>query len=241
MIEAHPLSLDINQDSQEKVVDMEKPKPLRLSAQQQALYNALLAKDQGLTNMYYGALMMLDNNSNPDNLALAAHGMRELMEKISVFVDVQIRAQKESLKGKVLELENFWTATLIKTKCYKSEKWMGQIDEPLSKLLERLYTFFEWFIKHHPRRRAEIIATLQGLDNSRSKLPEHLEKLNVQTWDDMRDFFQAVSHHGKFTTAEEFSLRLNMLEKFLLDRLYPRTFADINVIDEIIREGESDA
>jgi hypothetical protein len=241
MIETHPSSLDIDQDTSEKVVDVGKSKPLRLPGQQQALYNALLEKDQGLTNMYYGALMVLNHNSNPDNLALAAHGVRELMEKIPVFVDVQIKAQTESLKGKVLDLENFWTATLRKTKCYKSQKWSGQIDVPLSKLLERLYTFFEWFIKHHPRRRAEIIATLQGLDSSRFKLPEHLEKLNAQTWDDMRDFFQAVSHHRKFTTGEEFSLRLNMLETFLLDRLHPRTFADINVIDEIIREGESDA
>lgn len=131
MIETHLSSLDIDQDVSEKVVDVGKSRPLRLSGQQQALYNALLEKDQGLTNMYYGALMMLNHNSNPDNLALAAHGVRELMEKIPVFVDVQIKAQTESLKGKVLELENFWTATLRKTKCYKSQKWSGQIDVPL--------------------------------------------------------------------------------------------------------------
>ncbi len=241
MIETHPSSLDINQDALEKAVDVEQPKPLKLSGQQQALYNALLEKDQGLTKMYYGALIMINHNNNPDHLALAAHGIRELMEKIPAFVDVQIKAQTESLKVKVFELENSWVATLRNTKCYKSQKWSDQIDMPLSKLLERLYAFFEWFDEHHPRRKAEIIATLRGLDNSGRKLPEHLEELNAKTWDETRDFFQSVSHHRKFTTAEEFGQRLNVLERFLLDRLHPKTFADIDAIDEIIREGESDA
>jgi hypothetical protein len=56
----------------------------------------------------------------------------------------------------------------------------------------------------------------------------------------MRDFFQAISHHLKTTDETEFRQWLDALERFLLDRLCPRTFSDIDVIDTIIREGESD-
>jgi len=229
-------------DSLEEVVSEEQPKPLKLSGQQQALYEALFEKDQRLAIMYLGALIALDHTGNPDRLALAAHDLRELMDNVPKFVDVQIKAQKESLTAKVRELEDRWQATLRNTECYESQTWSGQIDGPLLKLLKTLHAFLEWLAEHHPRRKAEIAATLRRLDVSGRTLPVRLEELNVQIWDEMRSFFLGVCHHGKTnTTEEEFRKWVDTLERFILDRLHPRTFADLETIDEIIREGERDA
>ena len=39
-------------------------------------------------------------------------------------------------------------------------------------------------------------------------------------------------------TEEDFRKMLNTFEHYLADKLYPRTFSDIDNLDEIIREGE---
>jgi len=54
----------------------------RLSGSQRTLYEALASKDPRLARMYLGALSVLDRQGNPDRLALASHGLRELMEKM---------------------------------------------------------------------------------------------------------------------------------------------------------------
>lgn len=69
-----------------------------LTGQQRALYEALLdlgsaAKDENprMAKMYFGAVLVLRQIGNPDRLALAAHGLRELMEKMPRFLDVYDR------------------------------------------------------------------------------------------------------------------------------------------------------
>ncbi len=215
---------------------------IQLSGQQLALYRALLEKDQKLANMYAGTLIVLNHNENSDHLALAAHGVRELMEKLPSFVNVPIKAQSESLKSEVCNLETTWITTLQKSQSYNNQTWKGEIDRPLHKLLKKLHLFFEWFDDHNPRRKAEVVETLRGLEISGRTLPTPLEELNIKAWFEIRDFFQSVSHHqNPTTTDDEFCQMLEALERFLIDRLHPQTFTDFNKIDEIIREGESDA
>ena len=59
-----------------------------LAGQQQALLTALIEKDPHLGVMYLGGLHVLRQEGNPDREALAAHAIRELMEKLPQFVDV---------------------------------------------------------------------------------------------------------------------------------------------------------
>jgi hypothetical protein len=210
---------------------------LTFTSQQHALYVSLSEKSPDLAKMYFGSLYVLNDPANPDRLALAAHGIRELMEKIPAFLDIEIKAHKESLKAKVIELDGRWKVTLSKSECWKEQKWRGLIDVHLSRTLTLFHGFFEWFTFYYPRRNAEIAETLRGLDGSGRPLPGPLEKLNIQAWSEMRDFFQAVSHHGKQPTLEEYDSWLDPLERFLLDRLRPRTFEDTAAIDEILREG----
>lgn len=228
--------------SEEPDAGTEDRTPLELSGQQRALHESLSGKAQSLADMYLGSLTVLSDTRNPDRLALAAHGLRELMEKIPSFVDVRIKAQKEGLKGKVIELDVAWKATVENGNSYNGGTWSGEIDRGLSRFLRKLESFFQWFREHHPRRKAEIAATLEGLDPSGSSLPEPLAALNVETWENIRDFFVDVAHHRRpNTTGNEFSRWLDALERFLVDRLRPRTFPDLDAIDRIIREGEDHA
>ena len=221
--------------------DAWQPRPLQLDGQQRALYQALHAKSDRLAGMYWGALAVFADTSNPDRLALAAHDLREVMEKIPGLFDVPTPAHDESLMREVRALEDCWKGTLRRTKCRNSEEWNGSIDGPLSKMLLRLHNFFSWLEMHYPRRKAEIAATLRKLDPSGRELPSPLQDLNVARWVKIRDFFVGVAHHKKSTTGEEFASWLWALEDLLLNQLRPRTFEDLDAIDKIIQEGETDA
>jgi exoribonuclease II len=82
---------------------------------------------------------------------------------------------------------------------------------------------------------------LQQLDEPNRYLPPAIADLRIDEWDKIRDYFVNVAHHSREATNEEFAGWQDTLERFLLDRLKPRTFVDFDMIDEIIREGENDA
>jgi hypothetical protein len=212
-----------------------------MSVQQLALHEALEERAADLARMYVGALIVLSNPDNPDQLPQAAHSLRELMEKIPRYIAVETRASRESLRVKVRELEDRWNNTVENSACYDEGNWNGSIDRHLRRLLQRLQQFFDWFDQHHPRRRTETATVLRQLDGSGRTLPARLEDLEVEGWLAIRDYFQAVAHHGRQPPEEDFRAWMDALERFLLDRLRPRTFADFDAIDDIIQEGEGDA
>jgi hypothetical protein len=68
-----------------------------MSVQQLALYEALGERAEELARMYIGALIVLANPDNPDRLPQAAHSLRELMEKIPKYK--QINSEGSKLMG----------------------------------------------------------------------------------------------------------------------------------------------
>ena len=219
----------------------EQGSPFILLGQQFALYNALLRKNEVLAQIYYGAIKVLTDIDNPDRFALAAHDMRELMEKLPNYIDVEIKAHNENLGDKIQPLKEQWRSTCSKTNCFDGLTWSGEIDRPLASLLREFGSFFQWQDENLPKRNEEITAALRKLDISVCKLPISLEEQNVKTWKQLRKYFIGISHHGKHPTKDDFDSKLDIFEGFLLDRLYPRTFTDLDEIDDIIQEGDNDA
>ena len=82
---------------------------------------------------------------------------------------------------------------------------------------------------------------MRQLDGTKQSLPEPLQDVNISHWQEIREFFVNVAHHRKKTDDNEFQGRLESLETFLLDRLNPRTFADIDEIDALIDQGKGNA
>jgi hypothetical protein len=79
------------------------------------------------------------------------------------------------------------------------------------------------------------------LDHRKLKLPKPIKDAHISEWDSYDRFFQGVSHHGHIPTEDEFNGYLESFERFLLDRLKPRTFDDQSVLKAIIEEGERNA
>jgi hypothetical protein len=184
--------------------------------------------------MYVSALRVLSDLDSPDRLALAAHGFRELMEKIPEYLAVPMPAHRESLKPRVQGLHGHWRATLSKTKSRVDGLWNGAIDAHLDSFLRKLPEFFKWFEDHNPLRRDEVRAVLKKLQGGEIEISPPLEDENIRNWIEIRDYFVSTAHHRARTAPDEFFENLSRLEVFLTERLAPRTFDDFAEIDEIL-------
>jgi hypothetical protein len=209
-----------------------------LNGRQRAVQVALGRKSSDLVTFYVGAVSALAFDGNPDRLAHAAQGVRELIEKFPQYVDVAMPAHGERMGVKVNELESIWGRAVERSKCRtKDRNWEGEIDQPLKKFLAAVGEFYDWKREHIPRRRAEIEKTLASLDPSGRPLPPPLQDRNVDVWTDMREFFQDVAHHRVQCTPEQFGQWMEALELFLLERLQPRTFDDFGEIDQVLGQA----
>lgn len=227
------------------------PSPsLQLSGPQQTLYEAFLKKRARLADMYLGALGALEQRENPDRLALCAHGLRELIEKLPTIVDLPIEAiaasasdtpKSTSVGEQVRELEKHWSHFTKKWNPSAPEVSNKKFQGDIAALLKRLKGFFETIKQIMPTRRDAYRGTLRGLDPAGQSLAPPIEDRLVMRLIDLRDYFVKVAHHKVEASEIDFRDRLLAIEVFLQERLVPRTYEEFTQIDEIIARGKSDA
>lgn len=213
---------------------------LVLSSQQQALHDYLYEIRPTLAEIYRGGLTVLSNADNPEAVPQACHSFRELMEKLPDDLDVPMRESRIPLRTKVNELQESWEP-LRRRRAHESRPWRGTIDSTLRKFLIKASDFFSWYTAHFPKRKAEARKALRRMDPSADRLPDRLEDIMVDRWSTLRDFFNDVSHHRKTFSLKAAKERLENLERLILERARPETFADFDRIDQLITEGSDDA
>jgi hypothetical protein len=71
----------------------------------------------------------------------------------------------------------------------------------------------------------------------RQRLPPALHEPVVDTWLELHRYFNKILHHNVATEDSEFIRQVERLESFLLNSLYPRTFADADEIDVLLEEN----
>jgi hypothetical protein len=219
------------------------PRTFELVGPQRALYAALCNRHPKLGSMYLGALMVLRQDGNPERLALASHNFRELMEKLPRYADLPAAlptppTRPGGVKDKVQQLGALWKRAATKSRCHRDGNWSGEIDSALVKFLAGFGEFYSWFEDEIPTVKKAVGEFLRRLDPARAPLPQTIEVMRIQEWRSCEEFFIAVSHHGKETTDSELNEWVIALERFLLERLIPRTFEDYDLIDALIKEGE---
>ncbi len=211
---------------------------LALTNEQSTLFGSLHSRSERISKMYLGAVIALKDELDPERLCKAAHQMREVMANIPEIAEVEIRALNESMGQKVAELEIEFSS-MVKNSKLKAPNWSGEVDQPVRSCLNKVQEFFDWKTNHKPKRRDEVTKVLRALDGPNRLLPADMERINVQSWMEMKDFFNIVAHHQHDPTENEFSERMEYVEGVLLNKLNPRTFADFDSVDAIIEKGES--
>lgn len=204
--------------------------PVPLGGQQKIMFEALGQRDSVSAAIYVGAIQVWGDATNPDRLALAAHGIRELMDRLSKYLDVPYRDQPR-MGDKVAALYDAWQ---------RARPQIGAGLPMPDGILKKLEGFFEWYESDRPNRRALAGSMLRKMDPAARPMPFPIEDLRVNEWMTCHDFFANSAHHTQ-NSAGDFEGWLDVLERFLLDRMRPRTFDNADALDDLIREGEGDA
>lgn len=211
------------------------------AAPQQALHDALAEIDQQgglegirLADIYRGVVVVLAQEDNPDHLAQAAHGARELIEKLPRVADVPT-VHGSGLTVRVRDVCGHWrTYSILAVDAPDRAARRDAFDLSMEELVL-------WFEERDNSRRQAAGLLLDQLDQRKVKLPAPIRTVHVHEWDLYDRYFQGVSHHQIATTKDEFTGYLDAFEGFLLDRLRPRTYDDRAALKAIITEGETNA
>jgi hypothetical protein len=216
------------------------PSTLR-SPRSQALFEALVELDGKspsphlrLADIYVGALTVRDQTANAEAIVLAAHGMRELMDKMPRVHGIPVRAKELSAESK--KLIDAWD--LVKRAKHDEEK--TERAETFDAAMEGFATSFR---EPGQGRKKQAEELLFHLDQRGQRLPPTIERHRIAEWSDYESYFQNVSHHTRPTSTSEFDDHVAGLEDFLLSYLRPRTYDDRAKLAAIVegRAGESRA
>jgi hypothetical protein len=191
--------------------------------------------------MYRGALQAAADLGNPDRFAQAAHSLRELMEKLPRDLDTPEETGIPTLTDKVRQLQRGWAGVMNHASWPGNPPWQGEINDPMKAFLRKTEEFFDWLETDRQTRNQQAARVLRGMDPMGMELPEPIERLRIREWRLCHEYFENISHHRQQVAADEFQSWLQALERFLLDRLRPRTFEDHAELDRIIAEGEGHA
>jgi hypothetical protein len=200
-----------------------------LDHHQRFLRDVLQQRAATAAAMYVGALQVLADDGNPDRLALAAHGIRELIKELPAYFNLPVPI-RGAMGNRVTALHQAW----------KKARPNMHPEKPLpGALWAKLEGFFGWFEAELPTWKQRTTELLRGLDPAGRPLPAPIEKLRVEEWLLCNEFFVTSAHHAS-CSEEDFAKWLSFFEHFLLDLVRPRTFDNADKIDALIKEAEAD-
>ena len=204
---------------------------LRLTAAQQRFHDALVDRQSRLGEWYRAAVAVLNDQELPDRLSLAAHALREVMEKLpgdGVALD-----RGADLPTKVRALQEPW-ANAQQENLQHGGIWDGAITDLLWEFLTASRTFFDGQAQLVNQRRDYARRFMETLDGT-AGLPPDVQEQNAGAWMRFHRYFDSVAHH-KTVTEQEFLARMAGFEVFIAARLRPRPTEDFDSIDLLIQE-----
>ena len=153
--------------------------------------------------------------------------MREIMEKLYVYIDVPVPAKPPSMKSKVQALRQEWVRVAGEA------EQAAEISGQLRRFLVKAREFFDRLDHDHPTRLCCSHPSQIGPE--RPVVASLIEDQRAREWKARHEFFDRVAHHGDCSN-EEFEASADAVERLLLDYLRPRTFDEFATMDAIIEE-----
>jgi hypothetical protein len=209
-----------------------------LTPRQQRLFDALVSREVGggenpgkLARMYLGAVLVRNQVANLDAIPLAGHGLRELMEKLTRHLDVP-NAYVAGLVGKVEEL-------VRKRQAFTGAPAEAR-DAKQAEFVDCAEKLADWFPERHTPRKKWGSEVIDRLDPRSGTLPSPVKQPHIDLWNRCHKTFEDAAHHGS-VPADVFDEHLRLLEDFLLERFKPPAVENQRAIEDIVREGETDA
>lgn len=171
--------------------------PIELTARQIALKVSLDEKYPELGAMYYGALLVLRNNNNPDAVYQSSHSIRELIRRLPQIVPT-LTVKKDSIDI-VEKLKELITRYQDNPELAKSYEWISEISILIDQSsFSHRFRLGELFDKCDQ-------AGLSAQEKERSAKNLH----EIYTW------FVNVCHHREKPSIKKVLIQINRLELIL--------------------------
>ncbi len=171
---------------------------LKLSPTQQGLFEALVDKRGPLGEWYRAAIAVINDDALPDRLALAAHALREVMEKLP---GDGIRTDRGAdLPTKVRSLRQPWDHA-CQAHHGRATTWNGAIGDPLREFLVVMEEFFDGQEQLVITRRDYAVQFLRGLDVVPAGLPEDVQRENANLHNGLPSYYVPLYICNRLTSA----------------------------------------
>jgi hypothetical protein len=206
--------------------------PLWVSGRQRFLLDSFNGKDTRLHTQYLGALTVLRDSTNPDRIALAGHGLRELSEHL--MRDAGFEKQKFNLGNEVHNLRPPWEKVQEEAKAC-SGVCANCAGRNLRNFLQRLSEFFDRHALNRPKATKRINSTIEQLDINGRIAGSNEHDRATKKWKEFNDFFNQCGHHSA-PNLDELETNLFHFEELLIRLLFPSPSGDMAAIDEILAE-----
>ena len=193
---------------------------LWLRDDEQLVLDELRKVDGKLAAMYFGALVALQDDRNPDRFAQAACSLRDVMDRLPGKTGAPVAGA-----GKT-DLDQLARGAV--------DAWQNDpASRKFAKCMERLAGYFSTSLsKREKARRLH-----HHLDPVKGWSPD---ELSARQWETVRKRFDALTHHGSSGASDEdFRKRLTEFNEAVLAVLRPRTYDDFRRIELLIAEGEA--
>jgi hypothetical protein len=200
----------------------------------------LRVEPQGLVaQAYLGACRVLRDESNPDAVALAAHGLREVIEKLPRSFDVPVEAKGYDLNGQVQTLREQWTPMEDDIRSQNAGSWGSVVTPRLRKGLTTVSNFCKDHAVARPSNR-------EGFDRWNTRHGTEGPVASFEEWRDVDRFFKFTAHHRDHdgvlrVTLDDVRAKKARLEEILKRRLQLKPSIAMDQIDRLIAEAEGQA
>lgn len=227
----------VEHESGTKIEIQAKPEARRLSFHQEELHRALTERDSLVAKIYMGALNVMGQLENPDRLALCAHNIREVMDRLARTSDTPITKKGPDTNSLIQPIGDAWEK-LVQGNCWPGNPpWDGKINPALKSFLLQCETHIPKIKESRKKARDQASDIIESHNFHELSLPNEILESRSTEWMTYRKVFVRAAHHDPI---EEEQLRhwLTLFEEFLLNLIRPRTFADQKRIQNLIEEAE---
>lgn len=213
--------------------------PVSLSARQRRLHERLVdfarVSEVDLGSIYVGVIETA-GSTNPDRCALAAHGCRELIEKLIRVGQDEPEEHLGNPRDRGNELADAWERYVSLNHVSTAALLNERVDGRLVRVLLRVERYVESARAHKPSRARQVARAVGPLGIVDLELPETLRKTDEQAVRRLWEIFIHASHHRSECRPEVVDPAITDLEDLLM-RMVPATFADLDEIDDILGGG----
>jgi len=206
---------------------------------QDALFACLLRRSVKLARIYRGGLVVLADESNPCRYELAAHSLRELIEKSPLLTNSQAFAGGDTITNRLAPVNEVFS-TISRSQKISEGINLESVAALLPSLLGELDKFFEWQELNRPSAAKRTARHLDDLSGVGPAPPVDFFSKEVEGWMAADDYFKKVAHNREENVdRDDFLRRLSFIENTLLRRLRPRSIEQLDELDALIKEAEN--